>query len=78
MSFFFNQKLFQLQNLGKLCGLMPNVKTTSSHLQLVVDLLSGMGEGEERGDAGISPALVNSILFNPEAAKLQQKECYNI
>ena len=43
---------------------MPDDKTTSSHLQTVVDLLAGMGEGEERGEAAISPALVPILLFS--------------
>nr|CAB3267218.1 trafficking protein particle complex subunit 10-like [Phallusia mammillata] len=48
----------KLYSLGELCGLMPGIVTTSAHLQIVVDLLAGMGEGEERGDVATSPALV--------------------
>lgn len=42
---------FQLKELGCLCGLMPGRESepTSKQLTLVVDLLGGMGPGEETG-----------------------------
>lgn len=48
----------QLLRLAELCGLMPDVETNSKDLQMVVDLISGMGEEEERDGLAKSPSLV--------------------
>ncbi|XP_078485701.1 trafficking protein particle complex subunit 10-like [Ciona intestinalis] len=53
-----NLARLKLYYLGQLCGLQPGVETSSDHLHVVVDLLGGMGDAEERDQGHLSPSLV--------------------
>lgn len=65
----------KLLNLGELCGLMPDIETSSDNLQLVVDLISGMGDEEERdGLAKPTSLILRNALSSKENFRAEYLE----
>ena len=55
--------LFQLDDLGTLCGLMPDMTPSEKELQIVCMLLSGVGKTQGDGKLNLSTLFLKPIVL---------------